>query len=155
VSTLEIDAQSRSFLVSQLIATPYLQKLVQMRLPQSRLSPALTNGRGAPYELEWSDGMRLADIFITIMSKAWKVKDARQRTSLSPKYSPILRARSLLSRLYREILTTLGKKYDQYNDVSQSSSTLALRTHLVFTVQTTGCARVSPSLTRCNANGGV
>lgn len=59
--------------------------MVMMQLPESRRSPALTNGRGAEFEQEWTEGLKLSDTFITLMNKVWKIKDAMQRTSISPK----------------------------------------------------------------------
>ncbi|KAI0711474.1 hypothetical protein C8Q76DRAFT_677839 [Earliella scabrosa] len=79
----------------------------------ARRSPQLTNahGLGGPYELEWTEGMPLGDIFITIMKKAWALQDAKRRESMSPK----------------EILTTIGRKYDQYLDFRQQDAHEFLR----------------------------
>ena len=57
-----------------------------MQLPESNKSPALTNGRGGEFEKEWVDGLKLSDTFTMLMNKAWKIKDMKQRTSVSPKY---------------------------------------------------------------------
>jgi hypothetical protein len=57
-----------------------------MQLPQARRSPALTNGRGGEYEQEWVEGMKLADVFTIIVSKAWRNREAKQKANISPKY---------------------------------------------------------------------
>ncbi|KAH9941094.1 cysteine proteinase [Epithele typhae] len=108
-----------------LIATPALRDLVYFHdLPAfmqpaqgpsvlARRSPQLTNGHGlgGPNELERTDGMPLGDIFVTVLQKAWTIQDARRKESMSPK----------------EILTTIGRKYDQYLDFRQQDAHEFLR----------------------------
>ncbi|KAI0707530.1 hypothetical protein C8T65DRAFT_650817 [Cerioporus squamosus] len=108
-----------------LIATRPLHDLVHFQaVPQSlqppqgpsilaRRSPQLTNGhgRGGASELAWTEGMPLGDIFTTIMKKAWDIQDAKRRETMSPK----------------EILTTIGRKYDQYLDFRQQDAHEFLR----------------------------
>ncbi|KAI1788083.1 cysteine proteinase [Ganoderma leucocontextum] len=79
----------------------------------SRRAPQLTNGHGlgGPDELQWTEGMPLGDIFTTIMHKAWDIQDAKRRETISPK----------------EILTTIGRKYDQYLDFRQQDAHEFLR----------------------------
>ncbi|OSD02684.1 cysteine proteinase [Trametes coccinea BRFM310] len=79
----------------------------------AKRSPQLTNGHGlgGSDELEWTEGMPLGDIFTTIMRKAWGIQDAKRRESMSPK----------------EILTTIGRKYDQYLDFRQQDAHEFLR----------------------------
>ena len=59
--------------------------MILMQFPESRRSPALTNGRGGEFEQEWAEGLKLSDTFIMLMTKAWKIKIDKQRTSMSPK----------------------------------------------------------------------
>ncbi|RDX46100.1 cysteine proteinase [Lentinus brumalis] len=108
-----------------LIATRPLHDLVHFQtVPQSlqpaqgpsilaKRSPQLTNGhgRGGDDEMEWTEGMPLGDIFTTIMKKAWDIQDAKRRETMSPK----------------EILTTIGRKYDQYLDFRQQDAHEFLR----------------------------
>ncbi|RPD56915.1 cysteine proteinase [Lentinus tigrinus ALCF2SS1-7] len=108
-----------------LIATRPLHDLVHFQsVPQSlqpaqgpsilaRRSPQLTNGhgRGGDSEMAWTEGMPLGDIFTTIMNKAWDIQDAKRRETMSPK----------------EILTTIGRKYDQYLDFRQQDAHEFLR----------------------------
>ncbi|KAM5541746.1 hypothetical protein V8D89_004475 [Ganoderma adspersum] len=79
----------------------------------SRRAPQLTNGHGlgGSEELEWTEGMPLGDIFTTIMRKAWDTQDAKRRETMSPK----------------EILTTIGRKYDQYMGFRQQDAHEFLR----------------------------
>ncbi|KAI8986639.1 hypothetical protein BD414DRAFT_536564 [Trametes punicea] len=79
----------------------------------AKRSPQLTNGHGlgGSDELEWTDGMPLGDIFTTVMRKAWGIQDAKRRESMSPK----------------EILTTIGRKYEQYLDFRQQDAHEFLR----------------------------
>ncbi|TCD65201.1 hypothetical protein EIP91_002987 [Steccherinum ochraceum] len=82
----------------------------------SRRSPLLTNGHGVggQYEHAWSEGMPLGDKWLDIMQRAWIVQDARKRQSMSPK----------------DLLTTIGTKYDQYLDFQQQDAHEFLR-HLL------------------------
>ncbi|KZS97203.1 cysteine proteinase [Sistotremastrum niveocremeum HHB9708] len=89
-----------------LIATPRLEAIMNGDLPESSKSPALTNGRGGPNEHEWTQGLALSDVFVTLMEKAWRIRDAKQRSNMSPK----------------ELLTRLGAKYDQYLDFRQQDA---------------------------------
>ncbi|KAI0674599.1 hypothetical protein C8Q78DRAFT_605655 [Trametes maxima] len=79
----------------------------------ARRSPQLTNGHGlgGSDEIEWIEGMPLGDIFTTLMRKAWGIQDAKRRETMSPK----------------EILTTIGRKYDQYLDFRQQDAHEFLR----------------------------
>ncbi|KAI0777373.1 hypothetical protein BD413DRAFT_467236 [Trametes elegans] len=79
----------------------------------AKRSPQLTNGHGfgGSHELEWEEGMPLGDIFTTLMRKAWGIQDAKRRETMSPK----------------EILTTIGRKYDQYLDFRQQDAHEFLR----------------------------
>ncbi|KAI0634780.1 hypothetical protein C8Q77DRAFT_1156171 [Trametes polyzona] len=79
----------------------------------AKRSPQLTNGHGlgGSDELDWTEGMPLGDIFTTVMRKAWGIQDAKRRETMSPK----------------EILTTIGRKYDQYLDFRQQDAHEFLR----------------------------
>lgn len=75
-----------------LVATPLLEAIIQFRLPEdlqclaSRRSPLLINGRGPKdVQQEWVKGMGLGDVFIDLMDRAWRVRDAKERSSMSPK----------------------------------------------------------------------
>ncbi|KAI0747091.1 hypothetical protein C8Q80DRAFT_1179265 [Daedaleopsis nitida] len=108
-----------------LIATRPLHDLIYFQtLPQSlqpphgppilaRRSPQLTNGHGlgGPDEREWAEGMPLGDVFTRVMRKAWESQEARRRESQSPK----------------EILTIIGRQYDQYLDFRQQDAHEFLR----------------------------
>ncbi|KAI0701960.1 hypothetical protein BC835DRAFT_1404423 [Cytidiella melzeri] len=103
-----------------LIATPLLHKLVNFEdIPSSssaststtiaaRNSPQLTNGHGhgGEYEHEWEQGMPLGDVFVMLLQKAWGIQQNQSRQSMSPK----------------EMLTTIGRKYDQYLDFRQQDA---------------------------------
>jgi hypothetical protein len=92
--------------------------MVMMQLPESGRSPALTNGHGGEFEQEWTEGLKLSDTFTMLMNKSWKIKDQKQRTSVSPKYfSFSLSQIEALTCRCRELLLVLGQKYTQYNDV--------------------------------------
>ncbi|KAL5476788.1 hypothetical protein ACEPAI_2974 [Sanghuangporus weigelae] len=105
-----------------LIATPMLVDIVRFSLPRSyapvssRRSPQLTNahGVGGEFEREREMGMPLGDTFIQLMLKAWKIQDERMRQSMSPK----------------ELLQTIGSKFDQYLDFRQQDAHEFLR-HLL------------------------
>ncbi|KAF9041248.1 hypothetical protein BJ165DRAFT_1487950 [Panaeolus papilionaceus] len=108
-----------------LIATRLLSDLVHFKpisddiqstaptpiLPQR--SPQLTNGHNiaGKYEQPWVNMMPIGDVFLTIMYKAWDMQDARRRDYLSPK----------------NVLSTLGQKYDQYLDFAQQDAHEFLR----------------------------
>ncbi|KAF7792057.1 hypothetical protein EIP86_003085 [Pleurotus ostreatoroseus] len=103
-----------------LIATPLLHTLVNFEdLPpssaslSSRRSPQLTNGHGlaGQYEHSWEEGMPLGDVFVALMMKAWGAQQDHRRESLSPK----------------ELLETIGRKYDQYLDFRQQDAHEFLR----------------------------
>ncbi|KAI0826228.1 hypothetical protein BC629DRAFT_1587063 [Irpex lacteus] len=114
-----------------LIATPLLHSLVNFEdLPSSssssipsssssspssssrriaaRNSPQLTNGhgRGGEFERPWEQGMPLGDVFLALLQKAWGIQQSHVRQSISPK----------------EVLTTIGRKYDQYLDFRQQDA---------------------------------
>ncbi|KAH8101845.1 cysteine proteinase [Cristinia sonorae] len=82
----------------------------------SRRSPLLTNGHGVggQYEQSWVEGMPLGDRWITVMKRAWAIQDSRKRESMSPK----------------DVLTTIGSKFDQYLDFQQQDAHEFLR-HLL------------------------
>ncbi|KIP03560.1 hypothetical protein PHLGIDRAFT_130077 [Phlebiopsis gigantea 11061_1 CR5-6] len=103
-----------------LIATPLLHSLVNFEaVPESAIdiapykSPALTNGHGlaGPYEQKWVQGMPLGDVFLATMRKAWDIQADHRRESMSPK----------------DLLTTIGRKYDQYLDFRQQDAHEFLR----------------------------
>ncbi|KDQ22433.1 hypothetical protein PLEOSDRAFT_1114588 [Pleurotus ostreatus PC15] len=108
-----------------LIATPLLYDLVYPAHSTSRprqwdtssislyRSPQLTNGHnlGGPHEKEWVEGMPLGDVFFNLMLKAWSAQGSHQRTNLSAK----------------EVLSAIGKKYDQYLDFAQQDAHEFLR----------------------------
>ncbi|KIY45106.1 cysteine proteinase [Fistulina hepatica ATCC 64428] len=104
-----------------LIATPLLSDLVQF-LPLSRphlhailpqRSPQLTNGReqAGEYMQPPVDDMPVGDVFLTMMLKAWDAQAHLLRESMSPK----------------PLLSTLGRKYDQYLDFTQQDAHEFLR----------------------------
>lgn len=72
--------------------------------------------------------MPLGDIFTTVMRKAWGIQDAKRRETMSPKWVPAqCSPRLCLTSLYREVLTTIGRKYDQYLDFRQQDAHEFLR----------------------------
>ncbi|KAJ3776437.1 cysteine proteinase [Lentinula raphanica] len=109
-----------------LIATRLLSQLVHFEPipPQvqehshtplaSQRSPQLTNGHdlGGIYEQKWDNSMPIGDVFITTMYRAWEAQRLRKRESMSPN---------------RLLLTTLGRKYDQYTDFAQQDAHEFLR----------------------------
>ncbi|KAJ8472975.1 hypothetical protein ONZ45_g16474 [Pleurotus djamor] len=108
-----------------LIATPLLYELANPAQSSSqpreldtsslsiRRSPQLTNGHdlAGPYEKPWEEGMPLGDVFFNLMMKAWSAQRNQQKTTLSP----------------REVLSAIGKKYDQYLDFAQQDAHEFLR----------------------------
>ena len=71
-----------------------LADIVRFHLPDSyspaiaaRRSPQLTNGhgRGGPAEKQWEQGMPLGDVFVSLMERAWKIQEERERVSMSPR----------------------------------------------------------------------
>ncbi|KAG6813054.1 hypothetical protein H0H92_014326 [Tricholoma furcatifolium] len=107
-----------------LIATRLLSDLVHFKpispaiqhhyTPASRKSPLLTNGHklGGQYEQSWVDSMPIGDVFLDLMVKAWDSQSSRNnRENLSPK----------------QLLATLGRKYDQYLDFAQQDAHEFLR----------------------------
>ncbi|KAG1741457.1 peptidase C19, ubiquitin carboxyl-terminal hydrolase 2 [Suillus paluster] len=115
-----------------LIATQYLSHLVLFQdIPPavhlsalipvaSHRSPELTNGHGlaGPYERPWTAGLYIGDRFVTLLRQAWAMQDDRQRNYLKPK----------------ELLASLGQKYDQYLDFRQQDAHEFLR-HLLDAMQ--------------------
>ncbi|KAI9460768.1 peptidase C19, ubiquitin carboxyl-terminal hydrolase 2 [Boletus coccyginus] len=97
-----------------LVATHHLQRVVHFRpLPRplhiaSRRSPALTNGHGLAREHDqpWTDALPIADQLIALLRTAWDIQNNRKPEHLSP----------------RDLLATLGKKYDQYLDFRQQDA---------------------------------
>ncbi|KAG7097638.1 hypothetical protein E1B28_004970 [Marasmius oreades] len=79
----------------------------------SQRSPQLTNGHpwSGTYQKEWVEGMHIGDVFVNVMYKAWSVQRNRGRESLTP----------------RQLLMTLGRKYDQYLDFAQQDAHEFLR----------------------------
>lgn len=79
----------------------------------SRRSPLLTNGHGlaGEYERDWEEGMPLGDTFLKVMLRAWSIQERHKRESISP----------------RDILTVIGRKYDQYLDFGQQDAHEFLR----------------------------
>ena len=77
-----------------LIATNLLEELIlfrPLRLPSVqpsafRLSPLIVNGRG-PDDIhhEWVQGMAIGDVFLHTLERAWRMRDAKDRSSMSPK----------------------------------------------------------------------
>ncbi|EGO30092.1 peptidase C19, ubiquitin carboxyl-terminal hydrolase 2 [Serpula lacrymans var. lacrymans S7.9] len=108
-----------------LIATRYLADLVQfnpmphsvqtsaLTLIASKRSPELTNGHelGGEWEQPWTAGLPIGDRFVSVMLKAWGLQGKRQRESMSP----------------RDILASLGQKYEQYLDFRQQDAHEFLR----------------------------
>ncbi|KII91330.1 hypothetical protein PLICRDRAFT_89654 [Plicaturopsis crispa FD-325 SS-3] len=105
-----------------LIATSLLRDLVLFRpLPPhmvsthvaARRSPQLTNGHGVAGkdEREFVEGMPLGDTFVAVMQRAWVLQEQKRRESISP----------------RDILSTIGRKHDQYLDFRQQDSHEFLR----------------------------
>ncbi|KIK94722.1 hypothetical protein PAXRUDRAFT_827701 [Paxillus rubicundulus Ve08.2h10] len=103
-----------------LIATQYLEDLVQFKpihsavqlsshIPvASHRSPQLTNGHGlgGEYDQPWISGLSIGDHFIRVVQRAWDVQNSGKRENMTPK----------------EILSALGKKYDQYMDFRQQDA---------------------------------
>ncbi|KAF7365127.1 Ubiquitin carboxyl-terminal hydrolase [Mycena venus] len=79
----------------------------------SRRSPQLTNGHdlAGEYEKKWVNTMPIGDMFLSVLHRAWEAQYHRRRENLSPK----------------PLLTTLGKKYDQYLDFAQQDAHEFLR----------------------------
>ncbi|PCH44896.1 cysteine proteinase [Wolfiporia cocos MD-104 SS10] len=92
--------------------SPSLQNMLGPPLLSWR-SPQLTNGHGlgGQYEQPRVDNMPLGDVFIDVMCKAWDLQENRKRESMSPK----------------ELLFTMGRKYDQYLDFRQQDAHEFLR----------------------------
>ncbi|KAG1902495.1 peptidase C19, ubiquitin carboxyl-terminal hydrolase 2 [Suillus fuscotomentosus] len=115
-----------------LIATQHLSRLVLFQdIPPavqlsasipvaSRRSPELTNGHGLAghYERPWTPGLPIGDLFVTLLRQAWAMQDDRQRNYLKPK----------------ELLASVGQKYDQYLDFRQQDAHEFLR-HLLDAMQ--------------------
>ncbi|KAG1729714.1 peptidase C19, ubiquitin carboxyl-terminal hydrolase 2 [Suillus lakei] len=115
-----------------LIATQHLSRLVlfqeiplAVQLPApipvaSHRSPELTNGHGlaGQYERPWAPGLPIGDRFVTLLRQSWAMQDDRQRNYLKPK----------------ELLASLGQKYDQYLDFRQQDAHEFLR-HLLDAMQ--------------------
>ncbi|KAG2358248.1 hypothetical protein BDR07DRAFT_1337897 [Suillus spraguei] len=115
-----------------LIATQHLSRLVLFQdIPPavqlsasisvaSHRSPELTNGHGlaGPYERPWTPGLPIGDRFVTLLRQAWDIQDKRQRNYLKPK----------------ELLASIGQKYDQYLDFRQQDAHEFLR-HLLDAMQ--------------------
>lgn len=104
-----------------LIATKYLEQLVKFDpVPPvlqssadvpiaSHRSPELANRHGTTgeFELPRTEGLIIGDAFIDVLLRAWEIRNNRQRDIiLSP----------------RDILATLGQKYDQYMDFRQQDA---------------------------------
>ncbi|KAG6333174.1 hypothetical protein ID866_5920 [Astraeus odoratus] len=108
-----------------LIATQYLECLVQFQpIPSvvqsstdvpvvSHRSPVLTNGHGVggKFELPRTAGLAIGDTFVDVLLKAWEIQSARKREIMSP----------------RNILASLGQKYEQYLDFRQQDAHEFLR----------------------------
>ncbi|ESK96388.1 hypothetical protein Moror_7048 [Moniliophthora roreri MCA 2997] len=79
----------------------------------SHRSPQLTNGHSfaGVHRQEWIEGMPIGDAFVNLMYRAWDVQRNRKRESLTPRF----------------LLTTLGRKYDQYMDFAQQDAHEFLR----------------------------
>ncbi|KAG1779452.1 peptidase C19, ubiquitin carboxyl-terminal hydrolase 2 [Suillus placidus] len=115
-----------------LIATQHLSRLVLFQdIPPavqlsasipvvSHRSPELTNGHGLAghYERPWTPGLPIGDRFVTLLRQAWAMQDDRQRNYLKPK----------------ELLASVGQKYDQYLDFRQQDAHEFLR-HLLDAMQ--------------------
>lgn len=115
-----------------LIATQHLSHLVLFQdIPPavqlsasipvaSHRSPELTNGHGlaGQYERPWTPGLPIGDRFVTLLRQAWLMQDDRQRNYLKPK----------------ELLASVGQKYDQYLDFRQQDAHEFLR-HLLDAMQ--------------------
>ena len=121
---------------TQLIATPLLHSLVNFEDVPERAdkvapykSPALTNGHGlaGQYEHQWIQGMPLGDVFLATMQKAWGIQASHTRESMSPKYATSLYTLGLYELTFRDLLTTIGRKYDQYLDFRQQDAHEFLR----------------------------
>jgi hypothetical protein len=77
------------------MSTRLLENMVELTIPQEfvgRLfperSPALRNGRGGEYALEYAHGMELCMTFIRTLEDGWKIRNttnARQRVSMTPR----------------------------------------------------------------------
>ncbi|KAF8503924.1 hypothetical protein JB92DRAFT_796461 [Gautieria morchelliformis] len=98
-----------------LIATNLLEELVLFRPPTqrfvqasaSRRSPLIANGRGPEgVQKDWVRGMAIGDVFLATLERAWRKREAKDRSSISPK----------------ELLGRLGQKYDQYLDFRQQDA---------------------------------
>ncbi|KAK1235865.1 hypothetical protein PQX77_000895 [Marasmius sp. AFHP31] len=79
----------------------------------SQRSPQLTNGHtwAGVHQRDRVEGMPIGDVFVNLMQRAWGVQRNRSRESLSP----------------RQLLMTLGSKYDQYLDFAQQDAHEFLR----------------------------
>ncbi|KAF9819415.1 hypothetical protein IEO21_02158 [Rhodonia placenta] len=76
-------------------------------------SPQLTNGHGlaGQFEHQRVNEMPLGDVFVDVMRKAWDIQQGHRRETMSPK----------------ELLFTMGRKYDQYLDFRQQDAHEFLR----------------------------
>ncbi|KAE9390317.1 peptidase C19, ubiquitin carboxyl-terminal hydrolase 2 [Gymnopus androsaceus JB14] len=103
-------------LLSQLIHFEPIPEQVQRHssaLLASQRSPLLTNGHqlAGIYDQKWVNSMPIGDVFIGVMYRAWEAQRLRKRESQSP----------------RQLLATLGRKYDQYQDFAQQDAHEFLR----------------------------
>ncbi|KAF8506495.1 hypothetical protein BU17DRAFT_100714 [Hysterangium stoloniferum] len=98
-----------------LFATELLEDLLEfgvrndrfIKLPPSHRSPLLVNGRGPKdVQKELVQQMPVGDIFILTLERAWRMRDNKERLSMSPK----------------ELLSRLGMKYIQYLDFRQQDA---------------------------------
>lgn len=77
-----------------LVATELLEEVVLFRSPShhfvqpsvSRCSPLIVNGRGPEgLQQEWVRGMSLGDVFLATLQRAWRMRETKDRSSISPK----------------------------------------------------------------------
>lgn len=110
------------------MSTRLLENMVQFTIPVDfadslfpERSPAVRNGRGGKYELEYASGMELCMTFIRTMERGWKIRDSKQRGSITARSVTASHVCQRLKQTIRDLLHRIGMKYDQYLDVSAAA----------------------------------
>ena len=92
----------------------------------SHRSSELADGRRTTGESELPDGLFIGDAFIDVLLRSWEIRNNRQRgIALSPRSVGQTYLHPVLTSICykpRNILATLGQKYDQYLDFRQQDA---------------------------------
>lgn len=106
---------------------PVLQSSADVPTASHR-SPELANRHGTTgeFELPRTEGLIIGDAFIDVLLRAWEIRNNRQRDIiLSPRSVTETYLHPVLTSVCsepRDILATLGQKYDQYMDFRQQDA---------------------------------